>query len=733
MKKLILIFWILFLIQLNLNASQDQMTDARHYTNNPEIFNEYSVSELCDIASGYYRTNIDTALFIVQNAMNKAKAKNDPSDLAIAHSSLGNCYYFKSRFDSSIVHLELSKKYYLKIKDYSELMKIYNRLGILYRNISNYSKSISYFNKIFDLFEQGHGDSVILSAAYSNMSTVYNRMGDYPKALSLLFECLKISEKQEDSLRYLAPNYNNLGIVFQSQADFDNAYKYYNKALSIRLNSGDSSLVAESYNNIGNVFYEKKDYENALKFYFKVIDILEKMPNSRVLSITTGNIANIYFMTNEYDSSLHYNYISLEIRKQINDLFGQAQSYENLAFNYLELANTEKALEFANKSLEIAFDINAKPNIRSTYHLLSRIYEAKNDYKQAFEMLKNYEIYNDSIFNMNAQAEINQLKLIREEAQNQRLEDQSKIDKQQIFQQKLISFGLLFLAFMFMAFTALSLKANRSKKLINKELESKSKQLSLQNLEIKKQTDLLMSQKEQLSRLNDIKSKVFTIISHDLRNLLHSTKSVFDLKNKNLISDKDFNELIPELTINMDHVSELFENLMSWSYNQMNGKKANQISINLNDLIVDNVRVTKNQAVKKQISIINNLEDQLLVNGDAEMIKLVIRNLLINAIKFTPIKGEVKIDAENNEKFTTITIEDNGIGMNENQLNLLFTAKSISTSGTQNEKGSGIGLYLCKEYIELNKGKIWAESKPGVGSKFIFTLPLKKDVLANSQ
>lgn len=232
-----------------------------------------------------------------------------------------------------------------------------------------------------------------------------------------------------------------------------------------------------------------------------------------------------------------------------------------------------------------------------------------------------------------------------------------------------------------------------------------------------------------LNELNDYKSKLFRIISHDLKGPMSAMYTFIDMILEDLeVMSKD---ALKDDLLSLEDISKsllyLVENLFDWARLQMGAVKANPENLNIYNLINENVNICRLQAENKNITVSNYTEMDLCAYADVEMIRTVIRNLIFNAIKFTPNNGFIEIGAQKNNGFIQVNINDTGIGIADENIATLFDNNNkCLRQGTNNEKGSGFGLLLCKEFIEQNNGKIWLTSKINEGSTFFFTIPASK-------
>jgi len=246
--------------------------------------------------------------------------------------------------------------------------------------------------------------------------------------------------------------------------------------------------------------------------------------------------------------------------------------------------------------------------------------------------------------------------------------------------------------------------------------------------EYKDALEMLQKSEAKLQELNDTKDKFFSIIAHDLKNPFHHILGFVDVLHTdyNDYSEDEKKELIEHIKKSTESAYNLLINLLEWSRMQLKRISFEPIELDIYTLGQEEVAVQQHVANTKNISIQNDIEKELIAFADVDMIRTVLRNLISNAIKFSNEGSQINITANSMPKFVTVCVEDKGVGISEDRLKLLFTLKNQkSTLGTAKEKGTGLGLNLCKEFIEKNNGRIWAESQPGIGSRFNFLLPKK--------
>lgn len=252
--------------------------------------------------------------------------------------------------------------------------------------------------------------------------------------------------------------------------------------------------------------------------------------------------------------------------------------------------------------------------------------------------------------------------------------------------------------------------------------------LRIQELEqLNSSIEVLLEQRtSKLTEIVSTNGKFLSIIAHDLRSPFSSIIGILELLKMSL---KEFNKQEIEEYVDIVYKSAnntliLLDNLLVWAVSQNKEKNFKPVKINMYGLLLEEIENLKTLAGQKQISIKQVVEPGLNATADLQMVKTILRNLISNAIKYTHVNGEIIINALENKQYVEVSVKDNGVGITPEIRNKLFKIDYLhSTPGTKDEKGTGLGLLLCKEFVELHGGRIWIESEAGKGSSFSFTLP----------
>lgn len=257
----------------------------------------------------------------------------------------------------------------------------------------------------------------------------------------------------------------------------------------------------------------------------------------------------------------------------------------------------------------------------------------------------------------------------------------------------------------------------------NEDLQRKNVEIEKQRKEIAENAALLRKQTEELTELNSLKNKLFSVISHDLKTPMYALRNLFRNIQQYKLPAKEIKMIIPDVVNDLNYTTGLMENLLQWAKSQMQADNIKLQTIDISSLIAETFQLLHLQAEAKKIHTSFKSDNSIFISADKDMISLVLRNLVSNAIKFTPEAGTVSVGVELQDKFVEIYVEDTGLGIDEDTLEKLNQNNYYSTKGTASESGTGLGLMLCKEFLTKNGGQLFIESKPGKGSTFSFTLP----------
>lgn len=584
--------------------------------------------------------------------------------------------------------------------------------------------AIEAYNKCADQdYEKG------LGFALHNMGTAKGLLGNYEKGLEDLITASIIREEIGD-FDGLFSTFNNIGYVFSEINNDNKALEFYEKALEIQKKIGKIKDVGITLNNIGHVHYRKQNFEQALKFFYQALEANKTDDDERGIGASKSNIGNVYRSIGEFEKGLKYHLEALEVGQKYNDKFGVISTYIFISEDYIKLKKLDVALSYAKKSLELAKEIGLKGEEKIAIEVITQIYEQNGNYK---ELIKYYKLLNtlkDSIYKIE-KADILGRAQVLHELEQQAKENEFLVKEQQINSQKIrIYYYLLGLAgvliFIAIGFTAFIIFAAAKVKLTNKALIQKNQEVNSQKETILVKAKALDEKNEELKTINQIKDKLISVIAHDLKNPFNCISGYSEVIISQLNSYSE-SELLSFLRIIHDNAIKgnmLLDNLLQWSKLQTKTLKFAPEKENLYRLIFDEMFFVQHIANEKDIKINTNIDKKLTVFADVNMLKTVIRNLVSNSIKFTRSKGFVSVSAQANENSILIEVSDSGVGIDEDIMKKLFTGQSgVTTAGESGEKGTGLGLMICKDFIDMHKGRIWAKSQLEKGTSVFVELP----------
>ncbi|WP_297692075.1 tetratricopeptide repeat-containing sensor histidine kinase, partial [uncultured Eudoraea sp.] len=499
--------------------------------------------------------------------------------------------------------------------------------------------------------------------------------------------------------------------LYASQKDFDQSLDFYKKVKKINGELGDEVIIAETLGNLASTYADMGKLDYAMFNINKSLAIFEKHKILDWLAFTYEIKGKIYLKENKYKWALYWYNQSELLHKDLDDDRGKIDLFNGMAEAYLGQGKDSISENFALKAYEISDRIGFMEGTQKCAYVLYSINKNKRNYAKALNFHELYQKLSDTLSRNENKKSLTMLKTKSEYDQQKQLLIEEN-DKALAKQQRYITAAMAILI-VFMIITILVYRAEKIQKRLNKELELKKEALE------KRETELEAS--------NETKTKLFSIIGHDLRGPVGALQELLRLYSDGDMETEEFIEFVPKLREDVDHISFTLNNLLSWGHTQMNGAVTKPSIMALESLVSENIKLLSEIAKKKSIKIVSELAENTLTWSDSNQIDIVVRNLISNALKFTPQNGMITISARESDKLWEVSIRDTGVGMDKITVKNLFEKNSnITTYGTNNEKGTGLGLSLCKEMVEKNGGSIWVESTLRKGSCFYFTLPKRE-------
>ncbi|QXP57968.1 tetratricopeptide repeat-containing sensor histidine kinase [Cellulophaga sp. HaHa_2_95] len=554
-------------------------------------------------------------------------------------------------------------------------------------------------------------DSTLISAY--NIKAIYKTyVNDYEGAYEQYQNALLLCENNRHPLEE-TKLYSNLATLFSVLGDNDESIKIYIKALAITDRLEDKFWVGVVKSNLGFLYNKTHQFDKAIIFLDESIQIFIEVDRKEWLAYAYLTKANILLNKNETKEALRYLDLSKGLQKNLID----EKLKQDLLLGYTkyhqQINELEKSEELAKKGYLSSIDNQNQILIANFSEILYQLNKEKENQKEALFYLEKFKNITDSTA---LQSKQNALALLNAKTNFQKQQNDLKLENQRtIKQQKTYIIFSLFIVFLVILIAYYGYRNNKTITNLNYQLEEK--------------TITLEKSEKTLKYANETQEKLFSIISHDLKSPINALKNLLLLIKNGDIEPKDFLNFVPKLYSDVDAMSFTLNNLLTWSKSQMNGFVNKPISFQIHEKVNSSIQLLQENANQKKIAIVNNVPTSAEIYCDVNQFNLIVRNLVTNGIKFTPSGGEIRIHADEKNQFWEISIKDNGVGISPEVLKKLFKSDSAlhSTYGTNKEKGTGLGLLLCKEMVEKNGGKISVESIPNEGTTFYFTMPTNPD------
>ncbi len=551
---------------------------------------------------------------------------------------------------------------------------------------------------------------ILLTAIFTEVDDYYSAAEFTEKALEinriLNYESLQITLKQ------------NLGDIYLRLAAYEKAQEQYENILAFAKSSRHPHLEANNWYKLGQLEQMQNRHQLAINAYLNALKIHRRINDLDQEATTLLAIGQSYDKMNDYNAALENFKVALDIWKTLENSAGLAKIYIAIGALFIENKEFDRAHENLKYALNNAQKAQEQELIMQSFKLMSMANKGLGNYKLALKYQELKGALEDFLEKEKSDSEILKTQNRYTMGQQQSTIDQLKFNEVQRENElaaktrfnKFLSLltGLVFVILLLLLMLFLTQRKSNSRlKLANEQVRIKN---------------------EQLQALNATKDKFFSIIGHDLKGPLNSLTSFSGLlmNHTESLSKEEIQMIAKDLDKSLKNLFALLENLLQWSRSQTGNIEFKKEIFDLTAVLQKNKDLLSKQAQNKSISIDLKQLEPVHVNAHEQSVDTVVRNLLSNAIKFTEVNGKIKLGITEDTHFYYVKIADNGVGMPPGVVDKIFKIDSKhSTQGTEKEKGTGLGLILCKEFIEKNGGKINAKSKEGQGSIFSFSLPKK--------
>ncbi len=693
--------------------------------------------DLLNQLSEKYRVKVPAeALTYGQQALQLATKLRYEAGIAEALGNVGEYYLNNGNYDEALRYFRSALAMGKTINKKPVIAVFLSKIGVVYYFLGEYKEALEYSHQALPMHRE-HNQLQELADNLSVISYIYNARGNVQKALDYSLQALRVRQQLRD-YNEIAKSLNSIGDFYLKQNNLSKSLENYRQSLATSRKVDNKRGIAFSMNNIGTVYMRQGEPGHALRYYQTALHIHRQLDNQFQVAVSLNNLGNAYLSLDRYEQARRNFESALGLFQKLRNKQHSATVLSQIGKSYLEQQQTGKALKYHMQALELAKATDSQPLLRDMYKAVADIYLAMNQSQEFMKYYRYYEALHNALELEQNKIKIAEMQAAFEEEKSRKELEEIKADRKiqvmELDRQKTIRNFLLVCIALSVAFSAVLFSFYRLKNRSNEQLKEQHAIISHQNEELSQintrlntLNEKLVSSEAELRKSNETKDKFFSIIAHDLRSPL-ATFTAF----LSVLSGKDHaftTEQITEIAIGTEkslrNLSALLNNLLQWSQSQMGHIRYDPEAVWMYEAAQQTISLLSDEARNKDIHIQATVGHDVFAYADRNMLSFVLRNLLSNAIKFTPQDGRICIECTvQAEGMLQVVVADSGVGISpENILKLFGLASSFTTPGTADERGTGLGLVLCKEFVEKNKGRIWVESKVNEGSRFHFTIP----------
>lgn len=670
------------------------------------------VNMLEALAHLYHFTNADSEYYYGLQSIDLSRKLNYPLGEVTALEILGSAKFKAGQYDSAITLTRngLSKSFNHSLHAQSSVLL--NNLANIYFRQGKYNEALAYYDSAISYADRS-GNLSISAKAQSNIGNIYYMQGNYSHALNYYLAGLQMHEKMGNT-DDIASSLANIANVYFRLFQYQQALEYNTRSMELNKKNGDKLNLIGNLTTFALIYDAEQKYDSCLVRLTEALVLAQEMKDAYIENIINTNIAEAYLKMGKYAQALPIYMQSITTAAQLGDVEGLALAKSGAGQVMLAQGDPKKAIPYLTDAFKTVNMMGIKEQALIITQQLAKAYESTGDYKQALYYIKLNVGYRDSINRSKSRQEAQQAVFNYELQKKEGVIDIMR-QKENILKSKDRFKSLLIYTFilgMCAAIIVAYLFFENTRK-----LKRNREALRQQKAEIERQA-------KKLQELNDFKDNTFNVLSHDLRSPVNALTSAMMLLDEKIITPEEFAMHRHELNSKLQSVSLLLENMLYWARSQMKGETSLSITkLNAKTKALRVIAVLKDAAQQKNITLSCTMPDNVHMYGDMNQVDIILRNLVSNAIKFTPTGGNVVMAVTEDQRHVHISITDNGVGMNEDQVSKLFSSNNHrSTEGTSGERGTGLGLQLCNKFAKNNGGYISVASELGRGTTFTLSL-----------
>ncbi len=624
----------------------------------------------------------------------------------------GNAHLFLSQYDIALSKYDSARRFFEEMNHVSGLIRCLNNMGIIYKNYGRYREALDSYQQVIDL-SLSNSDSISLTDTYINIGVVYVRQGDYSNALEnfnkSLYYARQTNNKKQESISLL-----NKGVIYYKLREYEESLEHYMRALEVSSQMGDKVEISRCLTNIGTNYISMGQYDRAESYIKKALTIKKELGDKRSIANNYNFLAEVEYYRENFTEAIALDMKAILLKHEVNDPDGLARCFNTLGRTYLADGQFEQAFRYADSSLHYGLSIGALEHITDAYFLQKEVMEQRENYKEAYERYDLYKMYSDSLMNERKARAIKDIQFRYEsrvlEEENERLKVQADLDALLIERNRKIMLTLVPAIILFTFAIILLFTIQRRQKHYNAALTRQNQVITRQNLK--------------LDDHNRTKDKILSVITHDIRGTLGNQFTALSVLARGQFKDENerivvFSRLAQSAALSIG----MLENLALWTRLREGSLEYNPEKIDLSEVINEVTDHADKLVCNKEILLYRDSPGGMTCQADRRMIRNILANLVSNAIKYSYRGGEVQIAVEKKQHRLHVTVKDQGIGLSEGELLQLSDENLIKgRRGTENEKGSGLGLTLVKRFLAYHKSELLLESTPDEGTTASFML-----------
>ncbi len=712
---------------INISLSKNDITNSVKYTD--QLVFELNLSSAHPNIK-YYLTalqaykdanELNKFVGLAKNTLSHFKNYDNPEFVNL-YKLITNYYYFNGKYNYNLELIIPKYKSILSSSDTKTKALFVRSIAQNYIMTGSLDSALTFANKNLE-FRKLLKDTAALGHAYNSIGVIYWKLGDLLNAYLNYTKAEKFCKAGKDTSTLLL-TYNNLGLVFQRLKYYKKAKEYMQEGLVLAKTQQNYYGIAYAYRRLADLDLELNNFTESKTFLDSSLTYYKIAKRDLLITDVYYLYGKLYQAEGKFDKALKYYNLGLENKDNILDKFVISLLLTKRGEIYINTGKYDFALKDVNEALDISSGNRYSVILRDNYFNLYKINKALKKFEESVLYLEKYnelkeQLLNESIVNLINERDIKS-SIEKSTEFSIRLKKENELQKTIIQNNKLINYfyGYIFIISLIALFI-IAYQLFKVRKLNNK--------IKIQNINLVTVNDQLIEKNKLLEKANETKHKLFSIIAHDLKNPFFSILGFANIikeqaEESGIKGIKNYSEILLSASFSL---VDMIDNLSKWA--KLQQEKIMPTISNFNIYEEFETILSQNSAnIKlKSISIIKNFSSDNFINADKDMTSTIIRNLLSNAIKFTPEKGTITISCNKTDNEVFFAIKDSGRGISEEMIEAILSNKTINSSfGTNNEKGSGIGLSVCKDFINSQNGTLSIISSLGNGAEFIVKLPL---------